>query len=233
MKIGILGSGNMGRALGTRIAHAGHDVFFGARKVDDARAAADIAAKHATGAAPRSGSIDDAALFGDLLLWTMRETQPSKVLANAGVLDGKVLVDLNNRDYAKGVKANEPVRESLVEALQRNAPKTRVVKAFNTIGMESFDTSRAALEKTGAQVFLAGDDADAKGLVSVIAADLGFASVDFGNGAVAMRIVEQLGDAIRWLMIDGKRGGQAHFIVTQLPAPDEATFGERATSNYA
>ena len=227
MKIGIIGSGNMGRSLGVRFAKAGHEVFFGARRAETAEAAAQLA-----GGGARAGSNEEAAAFGEVLIWTVRSTDPAEVLQDAGLLDGKTVVDLNNRNYAEDVKGGAWFETAIGEALQENAPAAKVVKAFNTIAMEAFDTTPEKLRQAGAQVFLAGEDAGAREAVSRIARDIGFGSVDLGAGVAAMRAAEALGDVIRLLIIDGGHGGRAHLGFSMLPEPDLDTIGTRQESKY-
>jgi predicted dinucleotide-binding enzyme len=227
MKIGIIGSGNMGRALGARLTRTGYGVTFGARNLAQAQAAARLAGGDAL-----AGSNEAAAEFGEVLLWTMREPDPARVLADPAVLDGKIVVDLNNRDYAVEAQTGAWFDRAIAERLQANAPKARVVKAFNTIAMEAFDIPPADLTSFGAQTFLAGADATAKKVVGQIAQSLGFNAVDLGSGPAAMRAAEALGDLIRLLMIDGKRGASAHLVLTRLPDSRLGQIGERGDSTY-
>ena len=227
MKIGVIGSGNMGRAVGVRLADLGHQVTFGARRLEQAQAAAETA-----GHGAEAGDTDAAARFGDVLIWTVREPDPAAVFADPGVLDGKIVVDLNNRNYADDVMSGVWFSQAIAERLQNAAPGSRVVKALNTIAMEAFDTSPDALRADGAQSFVAGDDPDAKATVGTLLTDLGFTPVDLGSGPAALRAAEALGDVIRLLMIDGGHGGRAHLTLTTLPKPDLSTIGARADSNY-
>lgn len=226
MKIGIIGTGNMGRAIGLRFARLGHEVVFGARTPADAEA---VAAK--AGAPSRAASNDDAARDGEVLVWTMRDTDPSAVLRDPSVLSGKVVINVNNRDYANEVKSGAWFSEAIAERFQANAPDARVVKALNVVAMEALDVSAERLREAGAQVFIAGNDAGAKSVVTGLLAELGFEAVDLGAGGVAFRAAEALADVIRMLMIDGGRGG-ANLQVRTLPKPDLALIGERQASNY-
>jgi predicted dinucleotide-binding enzyme len=110
-------------------------------------------------------------------------------------------------------------------------PSANVVKAFNTIAMETFDTSADRLRAGHAQTFLAGNDAASKNVVSSIARELGFDPVDLG-GIERARAIEAMGDIIRLVMIDGKRGGRAHLSLTMLPERDLAAVGSRQPSIY-
>ena len=227
MKIGMIGSGNMGRALGVRFAEAGHDVFFGARRLEQAFAAAGLA-----GHAAKAGSNDEAAAFGTVLIWNMREPVPAQVLADLSLLAGKIVVDLNNRDYAAEARTGAWFGEAIAEQLQRNAPDAHVVKAFNLIAMETFDVSVEAVQSSGGQVFLAGADGIAKKVVSGLAEELGYGSIDVGVWPAALSAVEALGDVIRLIMIDGGYGGRAHLQLTVLPSPVTRRVGEREASIY-
>ncbi|MFN3945250.1 MAG: NADPH-dependent F420 reductase [Allosphingosinicella sp.] len=227
MKIGIIGSGNMGRALGVRLAAVGHDVMFGARRPEQSQAAVE----RVSGGA-QAGSNDEAAAFGEVLVWTMREPDPAAVLANPALLDGKVVIEINNRDYANEARAGVWFEKAIAERLQDNAPAARVVKAFNTIAMESFDTTPEALRESSAQTFVAGGDGDAKAAVAKLAGDLGFQAVDVGSGPAAFRGVEALGDVIRIIMIDAGRGGRAHLSLNTLPEPNLQSVGAREASTY-
>lgn len=111
MKIGIIGSGNMGRSLGILWAEQGHQVFFGARTVQKGQAVAELAGKGTQG-----GTNDEAAVFGDVLLYSARGVDPSEVLTSTAVLTGKILIDPNNSNIPEGF-AYEPIVKSLAEKL--------------------------------------------------------------------------------------------------------------------
>jgi 8-hydroxy-5-deazaflavin:NADPH oxidoreductase len=225
MKIGVIGSGNMGRALGVRLANLGHSVMFGARRPGQVASAAALA-----GSGGKSGSTDDAARFGEVLVWTMREPNPAAVLTDPSLLDGKIVIDLNNRHYAEARSGALPA-QAIAAQLQAKAAKARVVKAFNTIAMEAFDTSPAALRAGGAQTFIAGDDPEAKAAVVKLSDELGFEAVDVGGIEQAF-VVEALGDVVRLVMIEGGRGFLAHLRIAALPNPDLQTIGSRDPSPY-
>lgn len=227
MRVGIIGTGNMGRAIGVRLAQLGHDVLFGSREPQQGQEAASLAAHDA-----RAGTNDDAARHGEVLVWTIRDPDPAAVLLDPAVLDGKIVVNINNRDYAREVQGGAWFGQAIAEAFQAHAPRARVVKALNTVAMETLDTSPGRLREAGAQVFVAGDDGNAKQVVSRLLDDLGFEAVDLGAGPVATRAAEALGDAIRLLMIGAKRGSRANLQLRMLPEPDLGSIGQRAASNY-
>jgi predicted dinucleotide-binding enzyme len=227
MRIGIIGTGNMGRAIGVRLAQIGHDVLFGSREPQQGQEAASLAAHGA-----RAGTNDDAARHGEVLVWTVRDPDPASVLSNPAVLDGKVVANINNRDYAREVQDGTWFGPAIAEAFQAHAPRARVVKALNVVAMEALDTSPDKLRAAGAQVFVAGNNADAKQVVSGLLGELGFEAVDLGTGPVAFRAAEALGDVVRLLMIGAGRGGRANLQVRSLPEPDLGSIGQRAASSY-
>ena len=227
MRIGIIGTGNMGRTIGVRLAQLGHDILFGSREAQQGQDAASLAAHGA-----RAGTNDDAARHGEVLVWTIREPDPAAVLSDPAILDGKVVININNRDYAGEVMEDAWFGQAIAEAFQAHAPRARVVKALNVVAMETLDTSPEKLHAAEAQVFVAGDDADAKRVVGELLYELGFKAVDLGTGPAAFRAAEALGDVIRLLMIGAKLGGRANLQLRMLPGPDLGSIGQRAASNY-
>jgi predicted dinucleotide-binding enzyme len=162
MKIGIIGTGNMGRALGTGWARAGHDVLFGSR--DPAKA------KDAASDSAQSGSFDDAATFGSVVLYTVRDVVPSKLLRSSDALTGKILSDCTNSAIL-GVEAPEPQGRpgihfetpipSRAERLAEDVPGARVVKTFNAIPGSVIDLGAEKLRLNAVPVFLCADDDEA------------------------------------------------------------------------
>src|SRR5438477_258885 len=88
MKIGIIGTGSMGQAIGAGWPRAGHDVLFGSRDAAKAKAAA--------GDLGKSSDFDAAAAFGSVVLYTVRDVPPSKLLRAPQALAGKVVIDCTN-----------------------------------------------------------------------------------------------------------------------------------------
>lgn len=84
MKIGIIGSGNMGRSLGILWAEQGHEVFFGAHTAKKGKDVADVA-----GQSTQGGINDEAAAFAEVLLYTVRGVNPAEVWTQINILDGK------------------------------------------------------------------------------------------------------------------------------------------------
>lgn len=220
MKIGIIGSGNMGRSLGILWAEQGHQVFFGSREAAKGQAIAE-AAGHAT----RGGSNDEAAAFGEVMLWTARGILPSNLLSTPEVLNDKIIIDCNNADIPEGFEYSA-IAESLAEKLAKDVPKARVVKAFNTMAQEVFELAPEPLKNYNVSVFVAGDDESARKMVMRLAQEIGFAPVDSGKLRNA-RLIEGLGDFIRLIIIGQQQGAYATISVNVLPAAETQRLGGR------
>jgi hypothetical protein len=209
MKIGILGTGVVGRTLGSKLVELGHEVKMGARDAGNA-AAAEWAA--ACGAHASHGTFADAAAFAEVVLnCTKGEASLAAVdLAGEGNLAAKVLVDVANPlDFSRGFPPTLAVcnTDSLGEQLQRALPLARVVKALNTMWCGIMVDPRRLPGKH--LVFLCGNDDVAKGTVRQLLAGLGWLDdeiVDLGD-ITAARATEMLLPI--WLRLYGKRGDGA------------------------
>ncbi|WP_250124453.1 NAD(P)-binding domain-containing protein [Chroococcidiopsis sp. CCMEE 29] len=224
MKIGIIGTGNMGRSLGILWAEQGHEVFFGSRDAEKGKAIAEFAG-HGT----KGGTNDEAAAFSDVILYTARGIMPSAVLSSTDVLSGKVAVDCNNWDIPEGY-AYEPIVESLAEKLAADVPNAHVVKAFNTMAQEVFELSPTPLKEYHVSCFICGDNEQAKKTVMALAEEIGFAPVDCGALRSA-RMLEGLGDFIRFMMGGMKLGPYATISVHNLPEAQKQRLGGRQSSS--
>ena len=206
MRIGIVGVGPVGQTLGSIWARAGHEVAFGSR--DPARAAEaaiGLAGAHAT-------TQEQAASFGEVVLWTPRGVMP----ADPDLLAGKIVLDPNNREPGpSGGYAKRPEGPSFAEQLQAAAPRARVVKAFNTVVMRLLREAPERLLASGAQVFLAGDDAAAKTVAAALAADVGLGAVDLG-GLDAAWMAEALADTFRQSMKTSPAGWRQALVFADL-----------------
>jgi predicted dinucleotide-binding enzyme len=161
----------------------------------------------------------------------MREPNPGKVLDDPSAVKGKIVMELNNRDYSE-VKDGRWFDKSFVEQLHEHAPGCQNVGVFNTIPMEGFDRDATELLAAGGATFLAGGSPEAREKVGRIALTLGFRPFDFGEGPAALRAVEALGDAIRMILIDGNEDGVAHLTISKVPVRTLGSVGQRADSNY-
>ncbi len=177
--LAIIGAGNVGGALGERLAKAGYEVRFGAKEPADAAGALARA-----GAKAKAGTVAEAIAEADVVFVALPATATVEVLRAAGDLAGKIVVDCTNpvgrpASGPPGPTIAPPEEGSVAAAIQRALPKARVLKGWNTFGAEIHaDPSLAHGE--AADVLLAGDDADAKSIVSAIATKAGFVPVDAG-----------------------------------------------------
>ncbi|WP_392532791.1 NADPH-dependent F420 reductase [Nostoc sp. C117] len=226
MKIGIIGSGNMGRSLGILWAEQGHEVFFGSRDAEKSKATAEFAGRGTQG-----GTNDRAAAFADVILWTVRNIMPKELLSHPEVLDNKIIIDCNNQDIPEGF-AYPPIVESLAEKLGKDVPQARVVKAFNTMAQEVFELAPEPLKDYGVSVFVAGDDEQARKTVMGLAEEIGFLAVDSGVLRNA-RLVEGLGDFIRLIIGGQKQGVYATISVNVLPTASGQRLGGRQASSLS
>lgn len=176
MRIGIVGTGNMGRGIGLLWAEAGHEVCFGARDRNTADAAVAMSAGRCTAATPAQ-----AATFGPVVLWTVPDTPPAQVVGDADALAGRVVIDLTNVGPL-------PSGRSRAATLQEAVPDARVVKAFNTCSLESLELSPDGARTQGVQTLLAGEDTAALDLVGELASDIGMEAVRCGGLDAAVDI---------------------------------------------
>lgn len=207
MRIGIVGVGPVGRTLGTIWARAGHEVAFGSRD-------SDRAAEAATGlAGARATTQEEAATFGETVLWTPRGVMPT----DPDMLAGKVVLDPNNRGPGPDGNYASPRPEgpSFAEQLQASAPRAHVVKAFNTVVMRLLREDPERLRVSGAQVFLASNDAEAKAVAASLAADIGLGAVDLG-GLDAAWMAEVMADTFRQAMVTSPAGWRQALVFADL-----------------
>jgi hypothetical protein len=194
--IAILGAGNVGGNLGVRLAASGFSVKFGVRPGSDVKDLLSRAGARAEILEPR-----DAAAAADIVFITTPTNVAVQVAQEAG-LGGKIVVDCTNPlTWNDGPVWAPPAAGSVAAAIAAAVPGARVVKGFNTFGAEiHLDPS---LGGTVADVFLAGDDAEAKKAVAAVAEAAGFTPVDSGplrNAAV----LENL--AILWIHLALREG---------------------------
>ena len=171
MNITIIGAGNMGRGIATRAIAGGHKVTFVDANPETAqKAAADLKAE--------VGTLDTP--LGDvvvLAVWYGTNIEIAKQLGSK--LAGKVVVDianpLNSTYDGLATAPDSSSAEDLAKALVKGA---KVVKAFNTTYAGTLVAGEVAGQKL--DVFIAGDDADAKAKVAQIVTDGGMRAVDAG-----------------------------------------------------
>jgi 8-hydroxy-5-deazaflavin:NADPH oxidoreductase len=135
MRIGILGTGVVGKTLGTKLVQLGHEVRMGSRSAGGEKARAWV--REAKGKSSE-GSFEEAAVHAEIIFNCTSGTGSVEALnaASARNLDGKVLIDVANPlDFSRGMPPTLSVcnTDSLGEQIQRAFPGARVVKALNTV----------------------------------------------------------------------------------------------------
>ena len=189
MKIAIIGTGNVGRALGTSFAGAGHQVVLSGH---EAAKTAEVAS--AIGALA-AGSAADAVGAADIVVIAVPYTAVPSVAAEiAPFVAGKVVIDATNTlkpDYSGLATGDGP---SGAELLAAALPGARVVKAFNTLFAANQGNPRAL--GTTLDALYATDDAEAHATFAALASSIGFRPVSVGPLAAAREL-----EAMAWLNI--------------------------------
>lgn len=184
MKFAVLGTGMVGHALASRLIELGHEVRMGSRDAANPKAVAwaDAYDDRAT-----AGTFADAAAFGDVVMNATAGVASLEVLRAAGAdnLAGKVLVDIATPiDASQGFPPVLAIAntDSLGETIQREFATARVVKSLNTLAASVMvDPASVPGEHN---LFVAGDDADAKKVVVGLLGEFGWPAdrvIDLGG----------------------------------------------------
>lgn len=200
MRIGILGTGVVGKTLGTKLAKLGHEVRMGSRAAGGEKAKAWI--KEAA-ARSSEGSFADAAAHGEIVFNCTPGMASLDALKAAGAknLQGKILIDVANPlDVSKGMPPTLSVcnTDSLGEQIQRAFPTAKVVKSLNTVAAAVM--VEPSLIPGVHTMFVSGNDAKAKAeVINLLKTGFGWKEVmDLGaiTGARAQEMLLPL-----WLRV--------------------------------
>jgi len=172
MKLGVLGTGTVGQAIGGKLVALGHEVKMGSRSATNEKAAAWV---KTAGRGASQGTFADAAAFGELVFNCTSGAGTVEAARAAGEanLRGKVLIDVSNAlDFSKGFPPTlfTGNTDSLGEQLQRALPDTQVVKSLNTVNANLM-VDAGSLAGGEHDVFVSGNDAGAKARVTEILRD--------------------------------------------------------------
>jgi len=177
-KVGILGSGVVGKALGTGFLALGHEVMIGSREPDKLKPWVNVAGRGAS-----AGTFEQAVRFGELIVLATLGTGTENAIHLAGGNNfiGKVVIDTTNPlDFSKGApQLSIGHTDSLGERVQRALNGAWVVKAFNTVGSPLMVNPR--LPGGPPDMFICGDDDRAKSRVSEVCKDFGWGVIDIGG----------------------------------------------------
>jgi len=216
MKIGIIGAGRIGGNCARQAVRAGHQVTLSFSR--DPATLRDLA--HELGEAASTGRPADAVAFGDLVILSVPWGTIPEALAQAGDLDGRLVVDTTNQ-FGSGPQP-APGQTAAAFNAQR-MPGARYVKSFNTLtsGFQAAVVDREGDERV--VQWLAGDDPDAKAVVAGLLHEMGYVPVDLGgvNGCAVMEAPRRPGAVYG----EEYRAADAEAVVTAvrdgaaIPAP--------------
>jgi len=194
VRVGVLGSGDVGRVLAAGFAGLGHEVKIGSRDPEKLREWASASARLS------AGTFAETAQFGDILVLATLGAGAADAIKLAGLdaFDGKVVIDATNPlDMSKGMPPTLFVgtTDSLGEQIQRLIPKARVVKAFNTVGNAHMINPQ--FPGGPPDMFICGNDAEGKKIVSQICDAFGWGVIDIG-GIEGSRYLEPM--CMTWVL---------------------------------
>jgi predicted dinucleotide-binding enzyme len=207
MKVGILGTGDVGQRLGSGFISVGHEVMLGSRDSSNEKTKAWVARN---GASASGSTFNRAAKFGEVIvlatLWS--GTENALKLAGPENFDGKVVIDATNPLIFEENKLPRLAlghTDSGGEQVQRWLPAARVVKCFNIVGNQYM--FRPQFECGPPDMFIAGNDDNAKHNVIGILTQFGWSAIDIG-GIEGARLLEPL--CILWVIYGISSGTWHH-----------------------
>lgn len=179
MKIGIIGSGNIGGTVARLFVKAGHQIAIsnskGPQSLESLISSIGVDAKAMT--------VMDTVAYGDIVFlaipWRKREelrSLPSRLLKN------KIIIDATN-PYSESFELIDLGNSTSSEEVAKELPGAHIVKSFNTLYFETLGNKGlpSGSEQDRLVLFVAGDDAAAKRVVSNLIDDIGFKAVDTGS----------------------------------------------------
>ncbi|MEX2122771.1 MAG: NAD(P)-binding domain-containing protein [Woeseia sp.] len=184
VKVGIIGSGDVGSAIGAVWVKAGHEVMFSSRHIEHDQS---LAAR--LGAGARAGTPRKAAAFGDVVMVSV----PYRALPDVGkdvgdLIEGKVVIDTCNPFPSRDGEIADWAREKGAGlASAELLPGAHVVRAFNAIGAERMGSAHLEPGRVGMPI--AGDDAEAVEVASRLIREIGYEPVLIGGLAMGKHLV--------------------------------------------
>ena len=197
MRVTIIGTGNVGRALGSALRRGGHEVLFGSRHPDPL--------------ADDQAIIADAVAATAATILAVPVAAVASVIAAAGGFVNKILIDATNPlgIGERGLGLTKGFTTSGAEDIATLAPQAHVFKAFNQTGFENLGQADRYARRP--LMLVAGDDPTTKPIVLGLVRDAGFEAIDLG-GLHTSRLLEPL--AMVWIELARKRGLGADFVLT-------------------
>ena len=192
MKIGVIGSGEVGQTLASAFLKEGNDVMLGTRNTSKD----EVIKWKNKNASGKVGTFEDTAKFGELLVLATAGDVIEKVITIAGLFNfsNKTVIDVTNpidkQPPVNGVlKFFTSLDESLMERLQKIIPDAKLVKAFNIVGSDLMYKPNFPGGKL--TMFICGNDDEAKKTVTGILTSFGYETEDMGK-IEAARSIEPL-----------------------------------------
>ena len=188
MKIGIVGSGNMGAALGTIWSKKGHQVMFSYSK--DAEKLNQLAALNSNTA---QGTVEEAAAFGEVVMLSIPFSSLEEVFSNKTIFQNKIIItcvsglqpDFSGENIGLSRRLSNSVAEQICHLLQT----TKVVEAFNTTFAEILQLPSRETNGKKPSIFYCGDDVAAKKKAVALIEDAGYNAINSG-GLLTARTLE-------------------------------------------
>ncbi|MEJ7641118.1 MAG: NAD(P)-binding domain-containing protein [Candidatus Nitrosocosmicus sp.] len=212
MRVGILGSGEVGQRLGGGLTQLGYTVKIGTRDPKKEELLEWISNHGGQEGIASSGTFAESSSFGDIIVLATSWSGASNAirLADPMNLEGKILIDVTNPlDFSKGVPPQLALghSDSAGETIQRLIPKSKVVKAFNTVGSPHF--VHPDFPNGGPPtMFICGNNEESKKFVTDnILGKFGWETIDIG-GIEGSRLLEPL--AFLWITYYFRNGTGEH-----------------------
>ena len=176
MKLAVIGSGNIGKAIGSWAAKVGYEVIFAAKNEDSAKAASQ-ASGHSAKAANVRGAVETA----DLVLLAVPYGAVKEVVTEIRhLIRGKTVIDATNALSADFSSLTLGFTTSAAEEIAKLMPDAHVVKAFNTVFAQVYASQNPKIQGKAISVFVAGDNTEAKEKVQELITKMGFDVVNAG-----------------------------------------------------
>lgn len=175
MRIAVLGTGNVGDTIGSKLIEVGHTVMMGSRTPNNEKAKAFVAKHHGKASA---GTFEDSAAYGEIIFNCTAGVGSIEALKLAGEknINGKIIVDIANPlDFSKGMPPSLAVvnTNSLGEEIQKAFPQAKVVKTLNTMWC-GLMVNPSMINGGDHSTFVCGNDAEAKQKVNEILKSFGW-----------------------------------------------------------
>ena len=174
--IAVIGTGNVGSALGPKFAAQGHTIVYGSRDPDDNDVTELV---ELTGSGATATTQADAVAGADIVVLAVPGTKVAEITAGLGDLSDKVIIDPTNPVKMDLLRMRHVAGTSNTDVIQSIAPHADVVKAFNTLGWKVMVDPDIAGGPVS--VPLAGDNGKAKRKVAALIRGMGLEPIDVGD----------------------------------------------------